>query len=278
MKHFIRQWLGTSGAVLGTDGRTRMIFFYSFSAIAVLVAAVNAINVISDQESGLALAGPLIWEGSSWLSLLLFFWIPWLAWRWAPLAVHPRWKLLLHVPAAFAFAVAHVGGFNLLRIMAYRVAGSHYAVGHFLTQLAFETRKDFLGYALFIGLFSLIDHLLRRPDERPLETSSTFDIRDGARLTRVKLDEILAVSSAGNYVEFLLEDGRRLLMRSPLQAVENELAPSGFVRTHRSWLVNAKKVTTLKPQGSGDYTVELGKQSVPLSRRFPAALAKLRES
>jgi DNA-binding LytR/AlgR family response regulator len=67
-------------------------------------------------------------------------------------------------------------------------------------------------------------------------------------------------------------------MRSPLQAVENELAPSGFVRTHRSWLVNAKKVTTLKPQGSGDYVVELGKQSVPLSRRFPAALAKLRES
>ncbi len=72
------------------------------------------------------------------------------------------------------------------------------------------------------------------------------------------------------------QDGRRLLMRSPLQALETELVPSGFVRTHRSWIVNIRKVTTLKPEGSGDYTVELGKQSVPLSRRFPGALAKLR--
>jgi len=275
MKHFIRQWFGASGAIFGTDGRARLTFFYSFAAVAVLVAAVNAINVISDQESGLALAGPVIWEGSSWLSLLAFFWIPWFTWRWAPLTVCPRWKLLLHVPAALAFAVAHVGGFDLMRIMAYRLAGSHYVFGPFLTQLAFEMRKDLLGYALFIGLFSLVDHLLRRPGE-PVPGTSTFDIRDGARLTRVKLDEILAVTSAGNYVEFLLADGRRLLMRTPLRSVEDELSSRGFVRTHRSWLVNSKKVTRLKPDGSGDYTVELGQQPVPLSRRFPEALAKLR--
>ena len=77
-------------------------------------------------------------------------------------------------------------------------------------------------------------------------------------------------------MEFFLADGRRLLMRSPLRSVESELGPRGFVRTHRSWLVNGKKVTTLKPDGSGDYTVELGHQAVPLSRRFPDALAKLR--
>jgi DNA-binding LytR/AlgR family response regulator len=143
--------------------------------------------------------------------------------------------------------------------------------------LLYEARKDVLGYALFIGLFSLIDQLLRQPGETPVERA-TFDIRDGAKLTRVRLDEILAISSAGNYVEFFLADGRRLLMRSPLRSVESELGPRGFVRTHRSWLVNGKKVTTLKPDGSGDYTVELGQQAVPLSRRFPDALAKLRGS
>ena len=64
--------------------------------------------------------------------------------------------------------------------------------------------------------------------------------------------------------------------RVDLRNVEQELGPRGFVRTHRSWLVNASKVTTLKPEGSGDYVVELGKQAAPLSRRFPDALAKLR--
>ena len=91
----------------------------------------------------------------------------------------------------------------------------------------------------------------------PIRTS-TFDIRDGAKLTRVRLEDILAISSAGNYMEFFLADGRRLLMRAPLHGVEDELGPRGFVRTHRSWLVNGRKVTTLKPDGSGDYTVELG--------------------
>lgn len=277
MKRVIRQWLGTNGALLGTSGHGRSTLIYSFSAIAVLVAAINAINVISDQESGLGLAWPLLWEGSSWLSLLAFLWIPWIAWRSAPPHVRPRWKLLLHVPAALIFTLAHVGGFDLVRILVYQVVGGRYPFGSFFTQLQFEARKDLLAYALIVGLFSLFDHLLRRRGEMPLEPS-TFDIRDGAKLTRVKLSDILAITSAGNYVEFILADGRRLLMRVPLHSVEQELGPRGFVRTHRSWLVNASKVTTLKPEGSGDYTIELGKQAVPLSRRFPDALAKLRAS
>jgi DNA-binding LytR/AlgR family response regulator len=76
----------------------------------------------------------------------------------------------------------------------------------------------------------------------------------------------------------MLSDGRRLLMRSPLSAVEAELAPRGFIRTHRSWLINPRRMTALRPEGSGDYCIELGSLSVPLSRRFPEALARLRGS
>ena len=85
-----------------------------------------------------------------------------------------------------------------------------------------------------------------------------------------------AVASAGNYVEFVLRDGRRLLMRSALSAVEEDLSARGFVRTHRSWLVNGALVTALTPEGSGDYTVALPDLEVPLSRRYKAALAQLR--
>ena len=67
-------------------------------------------------------------------------------------------------------------------------------------------------------------------------------------------------------------------MRSPLSALERELAPRGFLRTHRSWLVNAGQVTALKPEGSGDYAVELQSLTVPLSRRFPQSLAKLKHA
>lgn len=275
MKRFIRQELGMSGALFGTTERAKRTFLYSFAAIAVLVAVINTINVITVQHASHQFIAPAIVEGSSWLALMLFVWIPWAGWRLAPPDVHPRWRLLLHPPALAAFASAHVGFFDLLRITTFGLLGKHYNSGPFLPQLLYEGRKDLLGYAVIIALFASVDHLLRQPDETPAQVS-TFDIRDGAKLTRVQLNEILAVSSAGNYVEFLMADGRRLMMRAPLRRVESELAPRGFVRTHRSWLVNGRKVTMLKPDGSGDYTVELGREIVPLSRRFPEALAKLR--
>ena len=275
-----RQWLGTNGDPFGTSGRLKRTFLYAFAVAAVIVGAVNIVNVITIQHENSAHSwlGPAIWEGSSWITFMLFLWIPWVAWRLAPPNVRPRWKLLVHIPAALIFSLAHVGGFVLVRKLVYRLLGAHYVFGDFLAQFSYEVRKDLLGYILFTLGFSLFDHLLRQQTliQAPGQTL-TFDIRDGSRLTRVRLDQILAIASAGNYVEFVLADGRKLLMRSPLSALENELSPRGFLRTHRSWILNAKQVTALKPEGSGDYTVEVGEITVPLSRRFPQALARLKE-
>jgi hypothetical protein len=220
---------------------------------------------------------PMIWEYSSWLSLVLFFWVVWVFWRLAPFGVRPRWRLLLHLPGIAIYSALHVGGFVALRCLAYWLMGRRYQFGQFWPQFLYELGRDALAYLLFLAGFALIEHLLRQQQlVQPPGQTLTFDIRDGARLTRVRLSDILAITSAGNYVEFLLEDGRRLLMRSPLSAVENDLSGWGFVRTHRSWLVNEAAVTGLTPEGSGDYGVTLGSLTAPLSRRFPAALARLR--
>lgn len=270
------QWLGLSGDAVGTNGTLRRTFLYGYAATAVFAGVVNLLNIITIQHGmpHLGFLEPAIWEGSSWLSLLAFFWIVWVFWRLAPLQVRPRWWLLLHIPGAFLYALAHVGGFIALRKLAYWALDSHYVFGE---NFLYELPKDALAYGLFIAAFALIEHLLRQQQliATPGQTL-TFDIRDGARLTRVQLSEILAVASAGNYVEFHLKDGRRLLMRSPLSAVESDLAGRGFTRTHRSWLVNSAHVVALKPEGSGDYEVTLGTLSVPLSRRFKPALAVLR--
>jgi hypothetical protein len=271
------QWLGISGGPLGTSGTCRRTFWYGYAATAVFAGVVNLLNVLTVQHDRprLGFLEPAIWEGSSWLSLLVFFWIAWVFWRLAPLRVRPRWRLLLHIPGAVIYSLAHVGGFIALRKFAYWALGSRYVFGE---NFFYELPKDALAYGLFVAGIALIEHLLRQ--QQLIQTpgqSLTFDIRDGAKLTRVRLSEILAVTSAGNYVEFALQDGRRLLMRSPLSALESDLEGRGFVRTHRSWLVNCARVTALKPEGSGDYEISLGTLDVPLSRRFKPALAKLRE-
>jgi hypothetical protein len=275
----IRQWLGMSGDVLGTSGRLRKTFLYAFVTAGVIVGVVNTLNVETSlhEHPEYGFAAPFVWEASSWLTLMLFFWIPWIGWRLAPPLGRPRWKLLWHIPFGLAFSLAHVAGFVAIRKLVYWLLGDHYKFGAFFTHFRYEMGKDVLGYCLFVAGFTLFDHLLRQQTliETPGQTL-TFDIRDGAKLTRVRLDELLAIASAGNYVEFVLRDGRRLLMRSPLSALEGELSPRGFLRTHRSWLVNEKHVTALTPEGSGDYSIELGSLSVPLSRRFPDALARLK--
>jgi len=274
----IWQRLGLSGLFFGTDGIARRTFRAGYIGAAVIVGVINTLNVIS-AEHDLPRVNPIepvIWEGSSWLTVIAFLWIVWLAWRVAPLGVRPRWLLLIHVPAALIYALAHVGGFIALRLFAYWALGGHYHAGAFWPTFLYELRKDGFGYVLFLAGFALIEHLLRRAQPVSAPVPATFDIRDGAKLTRVALSDILAVTSAGNYVEFALADGRRLLMRSPLSALESDLERRGFVRTHRSWLVNAASVTAPKPEGSGDYEISLGSLEVPLSRRFKSALARLR--
>ena len=276
-------WFGISGADSGTSGGGKRAFLYvlAFAAIAAGVSAAHNVIAWLHGSPGTGLAAPIVAEATSWFTFVLFFWIPWTAWLWTLSPTRPRWKLAIHIPGALGFALCHVGGFVLLRRLAAWMGGPITFDRSFATQFLYEVKLDGLTYLLLIASFTLFRRLgsglpreqapVAAPDPRV-----TFDIRDGAKLIRVRIDDILAVSSAGNYVEFTLGDGRRPLMRASLSALESELASLGFLRTHRSWLVNSNRVTALKPSGSGDYVVEVATISVPLSRRYSLALAKLR--
>ena len=273
--------LGVSGVLFGANGEVRWHFALGALAMAGLLAVSNTGNVITilHDMPKLGVAAPIIWEGSSAVTMMLFLWIPWLAFRHAPPDAPSIWRIAaIHTPAVVLFSLGHVASFVLIRQAIYLALGDHYGYGPLTEDFFYEFRKDALSYVIIIAIFWGIGLILaaRRVEAKPQPGPAIFDIRDGARLTRVRLDEILAVTSADNYVEFVLADGRRLMMRKPLSAIETELEPHGFLRTHRSWLINAPRMTALKPEGSGDYTVELGALTVPLSRRFPEALAKLR--
>lgn len=184
-------------------------------------------------------------------------------------------RLAAHALAALVFSALHVGLFILLRAAAFSVMDYGYDLSAAVGAYRYEVWKDLVAYALFVGGYLLVGVLDRGGEPAPA-AAEAFDIRDGARLVRVRLDDVLAVTSAGNYVEFRLRDGRRPMMRGSLSALEAELGPAGFVRTHRSWLVNARAVTGLTPEGSGDYRVLLDGLEAPLSRRYPEALKRLR--
>jgi DNA-binding LytR/AlgR family response regulator len=181
---------------------------------------------------------------------------------------------------AVTLSALHVSLFVILRKLVFGVLGRSYEFGS-LANFPYEFRKDLVGYAVGVATFWALTRLAERNDTARAPAEATqepprFDIRDGAKLIRTPVSEILAATSAGNYVEFHLADGRRPMMRISLSALEAELGPHGFVRTHRSWLVNAGQVRELRPESSGDYRVVLGPVEAPISRRFPEALSRLR--
>lgn len=268
---------GTNSAARVADGRA---FWLCLVGVTLFVVAMNGVNVLTfmADNPGEPARGVIIGEATSAISGLAMIWLPWVAVRHVPLNTPPWWRTLaIHAAVLVLFSLLHVAGFVLMRHLVWGLLGEDYNFGNWLERFPYELRKDAVSYSIIMLAFWLVrERIVGAAAPAPASEPATFDIRDGARLVRANLADILAVSSAGNYAEFHLADGRKPLMRASLASLEAKLAEQGFVRTHRSWLVNAARVTELKPEGSGDYAVTLGGVVAPLSRRFPDALARLR--
>lgn len=267
----------TNGGSGVTGGEARTAFWGAAAVITLVglaVAVVNALTVNADRPD-YATWEPWSWELTSIAVGLSLMWLPWMAVRYAWPGEKPWPRLLLiHGAGAVIYSALHVTGFVIMRGAIYALHGSTYDFGPIAEGFPYELRKDVLTYLGFAATF-WIALRLRQPGA-PDPTSRVFDIRDRARIIRVKADDVVGVTAAGNYAEFILADGRRPLMRMTLAKLEAELTPLGLIRTHRSWLVNPVHLTGLEPDGSGDWTVELGAIRAPLSRRYPAALERLR--
>ncbi len=276
---------GTSGAPAGTSGKAPAI--RAWLAVLALLGLNIFVNVSTQLDDAhrrgvsMPLALPLTLEITSAMAALVAAGVVLAALRLAPPGRGPLWRTLgVHLGGSLVFSAAHTGLMTLLRTLVFAAAGKTYAWSPL--ELPYEYRKDLLAYVVFGGVFWLLARRPAAPDTAaapPAGASlpATFDIRDGATLLRLPVGEILAAKAAGNYVEFALDDGRRPLMRASMAQIEAALSPHGFVRTHRSWLVNPGKVRSLSATGSGDFRIDLGGGlTAPSSRRYPDAARRLR--
>ena len=116
---------------------------------------------------------------------------------------------------------------------------------------------------------------LRR--ERFAEDAAVLIVRRPGSVELVPLEQVLRVSGADDYVELYLRDGRRALHDATLDELEGQLT-TGFVRVHRSHLINVRHVVRFLDGDAEQRTVELtGGLTVPVSRRrFAAVVERVR--
>ena len=91
----------------------------------------------------------------------------------------------------------------------------------------------------------------------------------------VEIDQVHWIRAAGKYLE-LHVGSKTHLVRQRLHILENRLDPDRFVRTHRSTIVNVRRIKELQPAFHGNYVIVLDDGTeVPLTPGYRARLQSL---
>ena len=97
--------------------------------------------------------------------------------------------------------------------------------------------------------------LLAMLDERPIDR---LVIRTRSKVSFLKPSEIDWIEADGKHAVLHTGGGRELhVVRHTLTKLEQRLAPHGFVRVHRSAIVNVDRIKELEPWFHGEYVVIL---------------------
>jgi DNA-binding LytR/AlgR family response regulator len=128
-------------------------------------------------------------------------------------------------------------------------SGSRWTFGHRSTN---ETASG--------GLLDNGDPSIREvvPQTRTLAMgrSARIAIKAKGRILFIDVADVIAVEAKGNYVLLLLSSSSHML-RESISALEEKLSMHGFVRIHRSVLVNAALVEEIHLTSTGEYVLRV---------------------
>lgn len=108
---------------------------------------------------------------------------------------------------------------------------------------------------------------------RPLPARVALKVK--GKIVFIDPADCVAVQADGNYV-FLWRASDSFMLREPICAVAKKLEPYGFVRIHRSVLVNASFVEEIRPYRTGEYGLKMkGGKNYTVSRTYKKNLRSL---
>lgn len=260
---------GTGGDLAGTSGFIPFKLYATFAAFLLCVIIVN-ISSHAIEEPALALWEPALWEFSSYVAILALtpaVWFGYQRFHWQRLGV-PRF-LMVQIAFCGLFSLAHIAIMVAIRVMGYGIVHEHYnfAQGHLPLELIYEGRKDALTFLVICGFIWVYQRLNQ---SAPVVLAERIEIRSDGRTLYLTPTEIVYAEAAGNYVElYLTNTPKPLLLRGTLSEYEKRLGAYGFVRIHRSRLLNRAHMRSFTATSSGDLRITLvDGRELTGSRRF----------
>jgi hypothetical protein len=278
---------GTNGGNNVTNGVRRGIY----AIIAAMVFTFTLVNAFSAAHDAARRGGaydlgrPLLWELTS--AVVIVALLPPINLGVRRMGQEARWlpRVFWVARTILVFSMLHIAGMVALRELVLATMGGSYSFGFAISELVYEFRKDavtcfMIGTAFWLAI-NRRDALAENAAEAISPTANSPQVlwlRDGAARIRIEPRDIVAVSSAGNCVEYGLTGGRTDLLRGTLAAEEARLTLFNVVRVHRTRLVNLSRVTAVKSGSNGDFelTLDTG-QTIPGSRRYRSAVISIEQ-
>ncbi|WP_439222828.1 LytTR family DNA-binding domain-containing protein [Idiomarina sp. ST20R2A10] len=264
-----------------------ILLFAIFSINGLINATTVLMQDMRGNESAFLTWEPFVWELSSAYSTLLLF--PLIAlftehfsWQWK----YPLKSFLRYTGAAIVFSLLHVCTMVLVREFAYGFTASEYDfatnTNTFVFELFYEIRKDVWSFTFFVVVIEVYRYALYQwlGDTKPIFQSSVppaeshnvlpevLLVKKTGKEFLIKTREVQWAESAGNYINLRIDEAI-YPMRITMADFAEQAKFYGFVRTHRSQVINTHWIEHIKKLPSGDADIKMRDGTVlKLSRRF----------
>jgi DNA-binding LytR/AlgR family response regulator len=129
--------------------------------------------------------------------------------------------------------------------------------------------KKPIEYSRFLDALTRVEEACRIVP--PTDSSNDIVIKSNGSYVRLPHDEILYVESMGDYVKYVTPE-KPYIAHSTMRAAEEALGNNIFLKIHRSYIVNVRKVSAFT-----ENSVTINGTSIPVSKtNKPLLLEKLR--
>ncbi|NVO84184.1 LytR/AlgR family response regulator transcription factor [Hymenobacter terrestris] len=191
-----------------------------------------------------------------------------------PLEAH---RYLLENPVQVLFSdvtMPHLSGIDLVRslhhppLVVLMTAHPQYAMEGFNLDVIDFLLKP-ISLERFLKAVNKVASLLRvqtHPAELPPDAApdwGSFFIRTDARFVRLHYREVLFIEALKDFTKINTADGRSHLTLVNLKNLEHQLPAGLFVRTHRSYLVNAARIDSMS-----SLEVKVAGHALPLGQTY----------
>jgi two-component system LytT family response regulator len=100
---------------------------------------------------------------------------------------------------------------------------------------------------------------------KPLEAEDLILLREKSLSMMVKVREITAIVSQGDYTQIFLSEGKILMMKQSLSSWDSQLSNELFTKVSRSLLVNRKSITKMERKNLLSWDLHLVGLKTPIS-------------